>query len=371
MSTTEDFDTEVRAHDAVLRSRGHTVWAGSEPTFTDRAAQTPEWLSAALGAAKIDRALAFAVALWLRRPHCVLLRCTGRRYPGEPEPRWSFVLCGRRDGEPVWDGPPDPSWPQAMPEPMREPTPRPLAEPAAGAPDPGAFADLLRAQGLRVRVSQAGSLAERSEDGPEDEAADGCNGIAAAGQEERDCDSRAADAAALLDGPPALQLKPAGHPETPAPACPRLELPPCASVPEFLALIGAVGRAARAARLERLILGGTPPPADPTVELTTIAPDPAVIEVSTAPSADAADFLARRREIDAAAAATGLAPCRLYFNGAMADSGGGGQITLGGPTPAASPFVTDLGLLPSLVRYAQRHPALSYLWSHDAARCSH
>ena len=32
-------------------------------------------------------------------------------------------------------------------------------------------------------------------------------------------------------------------------------------------------------------------------------------------------------------------PYRLYFNGTVADSGGGGQITLGGPTPQDSPFL--------------------------------
>lgn len=62
----------------------------------------------------------------------------------------------------------------------------------------------------------------------------------------------------------------------------------------------------------------------------------------SAPSADASDFLARRREIDAAAAAIGLAPCRLYFNGAVADSGGGGQITLGGATAVSANIKTDL-----------------------------
>jgi hypothetical protein len=90
-----------------------------------------------------------------------------------------------------------------------------------------------------------------------------------------------------------------------------------------------------------------------------------VIEINSAPSVDAADFLRRSREIHAAAAAQGLAPYRLYFNGTVADSGGAGQITLGGPSPAASPFLREPRLLPRLVRFLNRHPALSYLYSHD------
>ena len=49
----------------------------------------------------------------------------------------------------------------------------------------------------------------------------------------------------------------------------------------------------------------------------------------------------------------------------MADSGGAGQITYGGPTPEASPFVKYPQLLPGLVRFLNRHPALSYLFAHD------
>lgn len=49
----------------------------------------------------------------------------------------------------------------------------------------------------------------------------------------------------------------------------------------------------------------------------------------------------------------------------MADSGGGGQITLGGPSPEASPFFRVPQLLPRLLRYTHQHPALSYLFAHD------
>jgi uncharacterized protein (DUF2126 family) len=56
----------------------------------------------------------------------------------------------------------------------------------------------------------------------------------------------------------------------------------------------------------------------------------------------------------------GLSPYRLQYNGAVFDSGGGGQLTFGGPSPAQSPFFTCPALLPRLIRYLVRHPSLSY-----------
>jgi uncharacterized protein (DUF2126 family) len=84
-----------------------------------------------------------------------------------------------------------------------------------------------------------------------------------------------------------------------------------------------------------------------------------------APSRNCGEFLWRSQQVYAAAVALKLSPYRLYFNGQVADSGGAGQITYGGPTPETSPFVKYRHLLPGLVRFLNRHPALSYLFAHD------
>ncbi len=47
------------------------------------------------------------------------------------------------------------------------------------------------------------------------------------------------------------------------------------------------------------------------------------------------------------------------------DSGGGGQITLGGSRPDASPFVRYPHLLPALIRYLNNHPSLSYWFASE------
>lgn len=95
----------------------------------------------------------------------------------------------------------------------------------------------------------------------------------------------------------------------------------------------------------------------------TVTPDPGVVEVNMAPAHDLQAFASWSDAVFAAASEAALSPLRFRFNGDIADSGGGGQITLGGPTPARSPFFVWPQLLPGLVRYVNRHPALSYLFA--------
>ena len=97
----------------------------------------------------------------------------------------------------------------------------------------------------------------------------------------------------------------------------------------------------------------------------TVTPDPGVVEVNLAPAPDLVAFARHAVAVYAAAAEVGLSPLRYRWNGHATDSGGGGQLTLGGPTPEASPFFRRPQLLPSLVRYLNHHPALSYAFAPD------
>jgi uncharacterized protein (DUF2126 family) len=111
-------------------------------------------------------------------------------------------------------------------------------------------------------------------------------------------------------------------------------------------------------------------PGVPPVELDgdhwlTVTPDPGVVEVNMAPCASVADLAAQAELIWAAAASAGLSPVRHRWNGDAADSGGGGQLSLGGPTPEASPFVRYPHVLPALIRYVNNHPSLSYWFASE------
>lgn len=297
------FAQEVAAHDAALRAAGLAIWVGAEPTFTDRLAQQPPWLHQALGGDKFERALALWCRLARRQPGTLMLRSEGRRYPGEAEPRWNLGLYGRRDGAPLWQGPPDPACVEATD----------LARAYAGFDAAAALATLGQAL-LQQGQAQA--------------------------------------PLPTLDGADMS-------------GAPRIVLPHFERVDTFLRWLAVVERWALDHGWPALLWTGAAPPVDASVALTTITPDPAVIEINAAPDADASGFLQRSRGLYAAAAAQGLAPYRLYFNGQVADSGGGGQITLGGPAPATSPFFTEPRLLPRLARFFNRHPCLSYLYAHE------
>ncbi len=129
METDDSFESAVHRHDALVAELGLPIWVGSEPTFTDREAQTPAWLHAALGDDKELRARALLGTLSRLMPGALVLRSVGRLYPGEKLPRWNLGLLRRRDGEPLWNGPPDPLL-------AAEPVP-------AGPPDIAAFASAL------------------------------------------------------------------------------------------------------------------------------------------------------------------------------------------------------------------------------------
>ncbi|MBK7197188.1 MAG: transglutaminase family protein [Myxococcales bacterium] len=128
----------------------------------------------------------------------------------------------------------------------------------------------------------------------------------------------------------------------------------------FEVAAAAITAAAPATDAAIAALLAAPPQAAPAPGALTVTPDPGVVEVNMAPCATLVEFHAQLAAIDAAAAAAGLAASRFRWNGEQVDSGGGGQLTIGGPTPSASPCFTHPALLPRLLRYVHNHPALSY-----------
>lgn len=350
-----DFERAIEAHDAAVAQAGKRIWVGAEPTFTVRHSESPEWLYEPLGGDKQRYALRMVADLWHRHPGSLVMRSVGRQYPAEQRPRWSIGVYERRDGVAVWDGPPDPlAGPPAPCEPER--LDRFLER----------LQQKFRLQGWTcVRVQASDALGRRllvRLDGEPLDALDRDDPRLARPSihvhrtpTEGLSDPLAAEGV-LLFAVGELELAPGL-----SGAC--LELPAFTEVTHFLEVLSVVGDAANSAGLVRLVLQGFPPPVSAGTAWTTVTPDPAVIEVNQAPQPDIGRFLAGATELYEVAEALGLSPYRLHYNGTASDSGGGGQFTLGGPSPEDSPFLVDPLLLPRLVRYFNHHPALSYLFA--------
>jgi uncharacterized protein (DUF2126 family) len=111
-------------------------------------------------------------------------------------------------------------------------------------------------------------------------------------------------------------------------------------------------------------------PAAPPVDLgddrwLTVTPDPGVVEVNMAPCPNARSFFTHARDVWAAGEHAGLSPVRYRYNGDVIDSGGGGQLTLGGSRPETSPFIRYPHVLPALIRYLNNHPSLSFWFASE------
>ncbi len=345
---------ELRDLDRRIAELGLTIWIGAEPTFTDRFSEAPQWLNTALGGDKEQRAEQLLRRYLDRFPGAALLRSVGRQYPGEERARWNMGLFGRRDGQPAWRGPPDPlcspgaevgdpaarlaqwraalirlcevrGWPlrwQPMADPLRV---RLLLRMDAGEPPPSTVEESLL---LRPSV-HAGPLPG---DGLRDPLAEQGLCLLELGQE----------------GPEAYA-----------------ELPLLGETAPFLSLLDLLAEAANEAALPNLRLRGYPPPVNHEVFWSTLTPDPAVIEANLAPAAGLAEFHDMVAPLYQAAHGGALSPYRLQYNGREQDSGGGGQITVGGPRAGDSPFFVEPQLLPRLIRYFNEHPGLSYWFATD------
>jgi uncharacterized protein (DUF2126 family) len=343
------FARALAAHDEALAARGLDIWLGNEPTFTLRESTAPEWLTEAIGADKVERAKRLLIELAADAPSAVLVRSLGRKYAGEPSARFSFGLYARRDGAAIYSGPRDPWLAPDAPPPDLERFQRELSDALSEA---GLICRPFNtAQDRRlVFARSSASLLPTPVKDP---------------RLLRDSLHRTQGPGPMVgddltaSGLFLLVLR--GHEEGSA----ELELPAVPDVELFCTLLSCVAEAGNAAGLGSLVLCGFPPPVSEQVGFLTVTPDPAVVEINMAPSASISEFWEQNRKVYAAAASAGLSPFRLRHNGVVADSGGAGQITFGGPSPLASPFLKVPQLLPRLLRYVLRHPALSYLFAHD------
>lgn len=139
-------------------------------------------------------------------------------------------------------------------------------------------------------------------------------------------------------------------------------LPPLHYLEHFVALIHAIELSAGELKMP-VVLEGYEPPKDPRLCSLLVTPDPGVIEVNIHPAKSWKELVNNTRVLYDEAWKSRLGTEKFMLDGRHTGTGGGNHVTLGGATPADSPFLRRPDLLRSLVTYWQHHPGLSYLFS--------
>jgi uncharacterized protein (DUF2126 family)/transglutaminase-like putative cysteine protease len=139
-------------------------------------------------------------------------------------------------------------------------------------------------------------------------------------------------------------------------------LPPLRFLEQYLDLISSIECTAAEFNWP-VFLEGYPPPTDWRLKHFSVTPDPGVIEVNIHPAHSWTEVVEHMTILHEEARLARLGTEKFMIDGRHTGTGGGNHMTLGGPTPADSPFLRRPDLLQSLLTYWQHHPSLSYFFS--------
>jgi uncharacterized protein (DUF2126 family) len=356
-----------QAVEASLARSGVLLTMGGEPTFVPLAPSGAEWQTAALGPTKL--AYARRLARELVRTHypgSVVLETAGKHYPGEPLPRWTLCLQCPGKGPPIWrditrlrldTGSGRHTVAEARQCIIALATALgvdathclPLTESAAPREIVGHVLPLDQSDDIWITDDWTGAFTARASKNRPDAVVVLSPGESPAGLR------------LPLDQLGEDNLRRALTVEVRTGSL-TVFIPPL-QVESYLALLRAIEGVLESLQLCDVILTGYAPPPDATLPTIGLASDPGVLEINLSPCATWADYDTQLKQLYAAATACGLCAHKYQFNGREVGTGGGAHLVFGGPLGMLSPFFIFPALLPSIIRYFQHHPGLSYAFT--------
>ena len=356
------------AVEASLQRSGVALTMGGEPTFVPTQPDGAEWQTAALGPTKLTYARQLAHALIRTAfPGSVILETSGKHYPGEPLPRWALLVQRRATGEPLWQD---------------------LSLLAADT-TPGKHT-LAKADKFLAALAKAlGLTAAHPLPFAETAAPETIIGHVLPLDHVNDTWITDDWTSAFSPTPPPATRHSPLIPLFPGDSPAGLRLPlgqlaeknlrraltaeirtgtltifiPPLLLASYVELIGKIEAALVSTKISGVVLAGYVPPPDAALPTIGLASDPGVLEINLAPCATWADYDLQLTQLYAAAAEIGLCARKLQLNGREVGTGGGAHLVFGAPPGLYSPFFAFPALLPSVIRYFQRHPSLSYAFT--------
>ena len=139
-------------------------------------------------------------------------------------------------------------------------------------------------------------------------------------------------------------------------------VPPVDEAHQYLDLMTSIEQAALRSRVS-VVIDGYQAPYSPELIKLAVTPDPGVIEVNIHPAKSWQEILDNYQTLFDAVKKCKLGTNKYMLDGNHTGTGGGNHITLGGSTPAESPFLNRPDLLRSMLTFWQNHPSLSYLFA--------
>ncbi|MEA3188538.1 MAG: hypothetical protein QOD99_2368 [Chthoniobacter sp.] len=325
---------------ALLRRHRVQLTLGGEPSYVPVEPEGAEWSITALGPTKQRYAYALADELIQSSiPGAVVFFSPGKTYPGEVNPRWAIHLVWNRDGQPL-------------------------------APTGGEITSASEIRRKLLRTLKVPDHWMRARDVAKPRHEIWVLPLDHNGKKWRSEKWPLGKKIDLLgsEGPAGLRLPLQLLPEKVAKRALTLEwkegelrvfFPPLLQG-AFASLLQLFNGCANI-RFEGYVPGDDAN----TWSKLSLTPDPGVLEVNLPPCADAVEYFRWMQVLETCATTVGLRSFKQRNADETFGTGGGNHLLFGGPSLDANGFFKHPRWITSILRYWQRHPSLSYMFTGD------